>query len=57
MPNRDLVHALQAAGVGEVDDSELTRSLYASDAGLYRIPPRVVVRPRHVDRAHLRALL
>lgn len=49
MPNRDLVHALQAAGVHEVDDSALTRSLYASDAGLYRIPPRVVVRPRHTD--------
>ncbi len=33
----------------DVDDSALARSLYASDAGLYRIPPQVVVRPRDAD--------
>ena len=41
VPTSDLLLALQAAGVGDADDSALTRSLYASDAGLYRIPPRV----------------
>jgi FAD/FMN-containing dehydrogenase/Fe-S oxidoreductase len=45
----DLVAALRRNGVTDVDDSPLVRSLYASDASLYRIPPRVVVRPRHVD--------
>ncbi|MFJ8578382.1 FAD-binding and (Fe-S)-binding domain-containing protein [Micromonospora sp. NPDC093277] len=46
---RDLVGALRRAGVAEVDDSALRRSLYSSDASLYRIAPRVVVLPRHVD--------
>ncbi|HET8603894.1 MAG TPA: FAD-binding and (Fe-S)-binding domain-containing protein [Marmoricola sp.] len=45
----DLVQALQRNGITDVDDSPLARSLYASDASLYRVPPRVVVRPRHVD--------
>ena len=44
-----LIEALRRAGVGDVDGSDLARSLYASDAGLYRIPPQVVVRPRHTD--------
>lgn len=42
----DLAAALRAAGIGDVDDSTLARTLYASDASLYRIPPQVVVRPR-----------
>jgi len=42
----DLAAALTQAGIGDVDDSALARTLYASDASLYRIPPRVVVRPR-----------
>ncbi|SCF07625.1 FAD/FMN-containing dehydrogenase [Micromonospora viridifaciens] len=46
---RDLVGALRRAGVAEVDDSPLRRSLYSSDASLYRIPPQAVVLPRHVD--------
>ncbi|MEU8262631.1 FAD-linked oxidase C-terminal domain-containing protein [Micromonospora sp. NPDC048999] len=46
---RDLVGALHRAGVAEVDDSPLRRSLYSSDASLYRISPQVVVLPRHVD--------
>ncbi len=44
-----LVDALKAHGVTDVDDSALARSLHASDASLYRIPPLVVVRPRHTD--------
>ena len=44
----DLTVALRQAGL-EVDDSSLARSLYASDASLYRVPPLVVVRPRDGD--------
>ncbi len=47
--SRDLVAALTAAGVTDVDDTALARSLYSSDASVYRVEPRVVVRPRHVD--------
>lgn len=46
---RDVTAALRAAGVADVDDSTLTRSLYAADASLYRLEPQVVVRPRHAD--------
>jgi len=46
---RDLAAALRAAGLDDVDDSTLARALYAGDASLYRVPPRVVVRPRHPD--------
>jgi FAD/FMN-containing dehydrogenase/Fe-S oxidoreductase len=45
----DVVEALRRAGLRDVDDSELARALYATDASLYRVPPRVVVRPQHVD--------
>lgn len=45
----DLVHELRRSGVSDVDDSALSRSLYSSDASLYRVPPRAVVVPRHVD--------
>ncbi|MEO7423072.1 MAG: FAD-binding oxidoreductase, partial [Ornithinibacter sp.] len=45
----DLVHALRRQGVTDVDDSTLARSLYASDASIYRIAPQVVVRPRDTD--------
>ena len=45
----DLTAALVAAGLGDVDDSALARSLYASDASIYRIAPQVVVRPRSTD--------
>ncbi|MET0839236.1 MAG: FAD-binding oxidoreductase, partial [Marmoricola sp.] len=48
-PADGLIDALRRGGVAEVDGSQLARSLYASDAGLYRIEPRVVVRPRHTD--------
>jgi FAD/FMN-containing dehydrogenase/Fe-S oxidoreductase len=46
---RDIAAELREAGIGEVDDSQLARSLYASDASLYRIEPKVVVLPRHID--------
>ncbi|CAA9226626.1 MAG: Fe-S protein, homolog of lactate dehydrogenase SO1521 [uncultured Blastococcus sp.] len=46
---RELVAALRAAGVDDVDDSGLARALYSSDASLYRVLPQAVVRPRHVD--------
>ncbi len=42
------VAALRQAGL-EVDDSALARSLYASDASLYRIAPQVVTYPRDGD--------
>src|SRR3954471_13333336 len=45
----ELADALQRAGIGDVDDSGLARALYSSDASLYRVLPRAVVRPRHVD--------
>lgn len=40
--------ALRQAGL-QVDDSSLARSLYATDASLYRIPPEVVTFPRDGD--------
>ncbi len=45
----DLAAALVRAGVADVDDSALAQSLYSSDASIYRIPPRVVVRPRSAE--------
>ena len=45
----DLVAELRRRGVSDVDDSVLARALYSSDASLYRVEPRVVVRPRHTD--------
>ena len=41
--------ALRHEGISDVDDSRLARSLYASDASIYRIDPQVVVRPRDTD--------
>ena len=45
----DLREALRRADVTDVDDSGLARALYSSDASLYRVLPRAVVRPRHAD--------
>ncbi|HET6560665.1 MAG TPA: FAD-binding and (Fe-S)-binding domain-containing protein [Marmoricola sp.] len=45
----EAVAALARHGVVDVDTSELARSLYATDASLYRVPPQVVVRPRHTE--------
>jgi FAD/FMN-containing dehydrogenase/Fe-S oxidoreductase len=47
--NAELLAGLRRAGVAEVDDSGLARALYSSDASLYRVLPRAVVRPRHAD--------
>lgn len=44
----DVVQALERAGL-EVRADAGTRSMYSSDASLYRIPPLAVVRPRDVD--------
>jgi len=43
----DLAAELRGRGIGGVDDSTLARALYSADASLYRVVPRVVVRPRH----------
>ncbi|HET8994350.1 MAG TPA: FAD-linked oxidase C-terminal domain-containing protein [Rhodococcus sp. (in: high G+C Gram-positive bacteria)] len=40
---------LRQAGISDVRDDSTTRAMYSSDASLYRVPPRVVVRPRSVD--------
>ena len=48
-PAGDLVPELRRAGIADVDDSGLARALYSSDGSLYRVLPRAVVRPRHVD--------
>jgi FAD/FMN-containing dehydrogenase/Fe-S oxidoreductase len=45
----DLLAALRAAGLTDVDGSGLARALYSSDASLYRVLPRAVVHPRHPD--------
>ncbi len=45
----DILQALQANGVSDVDDSTLARALYSTDASLYRVVPRVVVRPKNVE--------
>jgi FAD/FMN-containing dehydrogenase len=46
---RGLVETLRRRGVGDVSASSLTRSLYASDASLYRVEPLAVARPQHID--------
>jgi FAD/FMN-containing dehydrogenase/Fe-S oxidoreductase len=45
----ELAAALRRAGIDDVDDSGLALALYSSDASLYRVHPRAVVRPRDVD--------
>ena len=46
-PSRDeLAGARAAGGVSGVDDSALARSMYSSDASLYRVPPRSWSTPR-----------
>ncbi|HET7385642.1 MAG TPA: FAD-linked oxidase C-terminal domain-containing protein [Nocardioidaceae bacterium] len=46
---RDLTAELHRHGVTDVDDSSLARAMYSTDASLYRVVPRVVVRPRDTD--------
>jgi len=45
----ELVSGLRAAGLSGVSAAPLDRALYSSDASLYRVVPRVVAVPRHVD--------
>jgi FAD/FMN-containing dehydrogenase/Fe-S oxidoreductase len=45
----DLLRRLSAAGVGDVLADPAHRAAYASDASLYRVVPRAVVRPRSDD--------
>src|SRR5690625_8011148 len=42
----DITAQLRRNGVADVDDSVLPRSLYSTDASLYRVIPQTVVRPR-----------
>jgi FAD/FMN-containing dehydrogenase/Fe-S oxidoreductase len=50
-PPGDLAAALRGAGLSEVDDSARRRAEYSADASNYRVVPRVVVFPRHVEEA------
>lgn len=45
----DVGQALRRHGVTDIDDSPLTRSVYSSDASLYRVEPLAVIRPRSTD--------
>jgi len=45
----ELLDGMRRAGVEDVDASGLARALYSTDASLYRVLPRAVVRPRHPD--------
>lgn len=49
---QELVQELTRAGVSQVDASVLARSMYSSDASLYRVVPEVVVRPAQVEELH-----
>src|SRR5476649_2289795 len=44
----EIAHALRSAGV-VVDESNLSRALYSTDASLYRVVPQVVTLPRDAD--------
>lgn len=44
----DILSALKNAGVSEVENSRLIRSIYSSDASLYRVEPLAVVLPKSV---------
>ncbi|MFG1993042.1 FAD-binding and (Fe-S)-binding domain-containing protein [Actinoplanes sp. NPDC048988] len=45
----DLTASLRRAGVADVLTDAAHRSAYSSDASLYRVVPRAIVRPRHDD--------
>jgi FAD/FMN-containing dehydrogenase/Fe-S oxidoreductase len=49
--SRDLAAALRGAGLAGVDGSARRRAEYSGDASNYRVVPRVVVFPRHVEEA------
>jgi FAD/FMN-containing dehydrogenase/Fe-S oxidoreductase len=45
----DLTSRLRTAGVGDILVDDAHRSAYGSDASLYRVVPRAIVRPRSYD--------
>ncbi|MEV4351273.1 FAD-linked oxidase C-terminal domain-containing protein [Actinoplanes sp. NPDC049596] len=45
----DLTESLRRGGVADVLTDAAHRSAYSSDASLYRVVPRAIVRPRHDD--------
>ncbi|MGO1166886.1 MAG: FAD-binding and (Fe-S)-binding domain-containing protein [Janibacter sp.] len=45
----EITEALRHAEVGDVRTDALTVGMYSTDAGIYRVPPRAVVFPRHTD--------
>ncbi len=45
----ELVSALRFAGIADVDTAIRRRAEYSTDASNYRVVPRIVVFPRHVD--------
>jgi len=47
--SRAIVDSVRRCGVPDADDTTLVRALYSSDASLYRVVPRLIVRPRSVD--------
>ncbi|MFA5711033.1 MAG: FAD-linked oxidase C-terminal domain-containing protein [Mycolicibacterium sp.] len=49
MDPASFVTLLRRAGVSDVLSDGTTRAAYSTDASLYRVPPLVVARPRHVD--------
>ncbi len=49
MSEGDLLAALRGAGLDDVHLDTTTRAAYSSDASLYRVVPRAVVRPRETD--------
>ena len=48
-PSTLLTEALHREGVSDARTDALTIGMYATDAGIYRVPPRAVVFPRHTD--------
>ncbi|WP_432990623.1 FAD-binding and (Fe-S)-binding domain-containing protein [Dactylosporangium sp. CA-233914] len=52
MPHHPIAARLRAAGVRHVLDDPTTRAAYSSDASVYRVPPLLVVQPRHTDEVH-----
>ncbi|WP_435198065.1 FAD-binding and (Fe-S)-binding domain-containing protein [Janibacter sp. GS2] len=47
--SHEITEALRHAGVADARTDSLTIGMYATDAGIYRVPPRAVVFPRHTD--------
>lgn len=47
--SHEITEALRRVGVDDVRADALTVGMYSADAGIYRVPPRTVVFPRHVD--------